>query len=87
MGKVKFGSVVIKTPKPAKAVIAANVERSSEALERVAKKLIKPGISMRARKDVPRYSVDPANPKQFVRHLNGRIERGRVVEGRFEVVD
>jgi hypothetical protein len=85
-GRVKFGSVVIKTPKPKKAVIAANVARSSEALERVAKKLIKPGFSIRARKGVPRYSVDPSDPRLFVRQLDGRTDRGRLVDGRFEVV-
>jgi hypothetical protein len=86
-GKIKFGSVVITAAKPKKATVAANVARSSQALERVAKKLIKPGFTVRARKGVPRYSVDPADPKLFVRQLDGRTDRGRLVDGRFEVVD
>lgn len=87
LSKVKFGNVVVTTSKPAKSVVAANVTRSSEALERVAKKLIKPGFSIRQRHDVPHFSVDETDPKVFVRRLNGRTERGRLVNGRFEVID
>lgn len=87
LSKVKFGDVVVTTPKPERSVVAANVVRSSEALERVAKKLLKPGFSSRQRQDVPRFSIDEADTKVFIRQLNGRTDRGRFVNGRFEVVD
>jgi len=85
--KVKFGNVVITSAKPDRQAVAANVERSSEALERVAKKLIRPGFFARARRDVPRFSIDSADPKLIIRELNGRTERGKLVDGQFEVVD
>jgi hypothetical protein len=85
--KVKFGNVVITSTTPDRKAVAANVERSSEALERVAKKLIRPGFAVRARQDVPRFSIDSTDPKLIIRELNGRTERGKLVNGQFEVVD
>lgn len=87
VNRVKFGNVVVTTSRPESSVVAANIVRSSEALERIAKKLVNPGFSVRPRQDVPRFSVDEADPKLFVRQLNGRTERGRFVDGRFEAVD
>jgi hypothetical protein len=87
VNRVKFGNVVVTTTKPESSAVAENVVRSSEALERIAKKLVNPGFSVRPRQDVPRFSVDPSDPKLFVRQLNGRTERGRLVNGRFEVID
>lgn len=85
--KVKFGNVVITSGKPDRQAVAANVERSSEALERVAKKLIRPGFFARPRRDVPRFSIDSADSTLIIRELNGRTERGKLVDGQFQVVD
>lgn len=87
VNRVKFGNVVVTTSRPDSSAVAANIVRSSEALERIAKKLVNPGFSVRPRQDVPRFSVDDADPKLFVRQLNGRTERGRFVDGRFEADD
>jgi len=86
-GKVKFGSVVISGAKPNAKLVQANVERSTEALERVTAKLGKPGVSLRAKKGVPRFSISEHEAGVFVRRLDGRTERGRVVNGIFEVID
>jgi len=86
-GKVKFGSAVISGAKPNAKLVQANVERSTEALERVTAKLAKPGVSLRAKKGVPRFSISENEAGVFIRRLDGRTERGRLVNGVFEVID
>lgn len=85
--RVKFGSVVVTGPRPSKESVAANVARSTEALERLAKRIVKPGIRLRPKKDVPLYWVDERDPDLLVRQLNGERTRGRLVDGFFQVVD
>lgn len=85
--KTKFGRVVVTGTRPSAESVKANVSRSTEALERVSRKLVKPGISLRSKKDVPRFSVVEDEPGVFIRRLNGRIQRGRVVAGVFKVID
>lgn len=85
--KIKFGSVTISGRKPNPAVVTLNVERSTEALERAGKRLIKPGVTIRRKKDVPQYSVAEGETGVFIRRLNGRTERGRLVKGVFQVID
>ena len=85
--KTKFGSVVVTGARPSASSVKANVSRSTEALERVTKKLVKPGVSIRPKKDVPQFSVVEDEPGVFIRRLNGRIERGRVVAGMFKAID
>ena len=69
--KVKFGDVTIWAPRPSEAQIRANVEASTEALRRGLERLIRPGIKMRERKNIPYYHVDPDNSGVFIRRLNG----------------
>lgn len=85
--KVKFGSVTISGSKPSAGLVKINVERSSAALERVVKRLERPGVDIRAKKDVPQFSVADGETGVFIRRLNGRVNRGRVVNGAFEVID
>jgi hypothetical protein len=85
--KVKFGSVTISGNKPSASLIKQNVERSSAALERVVKRIDRPGVDIRAKKDVPQFSVAEGESGVFIRRLNGRINRGRLVNGAFEVID
>ena len=87
LSKVKFGSVTISGAKPSAATVKTNVERSSAALERVAKKITRPGVVIRAKKDVPQFSVAEGETDVFVRKLNGRTDRGRLVDGIFQVLD
>ncbi len=87
VSKVKFGSVTISGAKPSAAAVKTNVERSSAALERVAKKISRPGVVIRAKKDVPQFSAAEGETGVFVRKLNGRIDRGRLVDGTFKVLD
>lgn len=85
--KVRFGDVVVTAPKPSKEAIRRNVDLSTEALKRALVKLIRPGIRLRAQKDVPLYSVDPENAALFIRKLNGKFDRGVLEDGQFKVVD
>lgn len=85
--KVKFGNVVVTSTKPSPAAVKTNVERSSKALERVSKVLVKPGVVIRSKKDVPRFSASESEPGVFIRQLNGRTERGHLVEGAFRVIE
>ena len=85
--KTKFGGVTITGSRPAAEIVTRNVERSSMALERVGKKLIKPGIAIRPKRNVPQYSVAEDEIGVFIRRLNGRVERGRLVKGVFRVID
>jgi hypothetical protein len=84
--KVKFGSVTISGTKPAAATVATNVKRSTDALERVTKTLSKPGVVIRPKKDVPQFSAE-GERGVFIRRLNGRVERGRMLDGTFQVID
>lgn len=85
--KVKFGSVTISGSKPSAGLVKMNVERSTAALERVVKRLERPGVDIRAKKDVPQFSVAEGESGVFIRRLNGHINRGRLVNGAFEVID
>ena len=85
--KAKFGGVTITGSRPTAAVVSRNVERSSMALEQVRKTLSKPGVAIRSKRDVPQYSAAEDEIGVFIRRLNGRVERGRLVNGVFQVID
>jgi hypothetical protein len=85
--KVKFGGVTVSGLKPSAASVKVNVERSTQALERVSKSLSRSGVVLRAKKDVPQFFVSEGEKGIFVRRLNGRTELGRLVNGQFTVID
>ena len=87
VSKIKFGSVTVSGVAPSRTIVDANVARSAAALERVTKKLIKPGVYIPKRKGVPRYSVAEGEPGVFIRELNGQIDRGLFEDGAFQVID
>lgn len=79
----RFGSVTVTAPPPSKAMVQHNVKVSTEALERVTKRLAKAGVRLYAKKGVPLYSLDSDNPDVMIRKLNGKVERGSFVNGEF----
>ena len=83
----RFGGVTLTGAKPTADAVRANVAASTSALERAGRRLLKPGVVIRPRKDVPRFFVAEEEPDVFIRQLNGRIERGRSVNGSFKVID
>ncbi|MDH4414371.1 MAG: hypothetical protein QE484_13760 [Rhizobium sp.] len=84
---VKFGSVIVSGAEPSPDSVRVNVERSTQALARVTKKLANPGIALREKKNVPQFSVAEGEIGIFVRRLNGRTDRGRFIDGRFQVIE
>ena len=84
---VKFGGVTVSVPKPSSAELKRNIAASTEALERVTKRLVRPGVRLYVKKNVPLYSADPREPGVYIRVLNGKTERGVVENGMFKVID
>jgi hypothetical protein len=83
--KVKFGGVTVLVSKPSSAQVKHNVAVSTEALERAAKRLMRPGVRLYAKKGVPLYSADPERPGVYIRTLDGKTERGVLENGAFKV--
>lgn len=84
--KVTFGNVTITGVRPGAEVVRENIERSTRALQRLMGKLTKPGVTLSKKKGVPRFSADEDEPSIFIRVLNGRTDRGRMVNGEFEIL-
>jgi hypothetical protein len=82
--RTKFGHVVVRGSKPSKEVVGENIERSWESLARLAPAIVKGGVTLRRKKDVPQYFADADEPGVFQRRLNGRTVRGRFVDGQFK---
>ena len=80
---VQFGSVKVRAPAPDAEELEGNIEAGRLALGRAKRAFIKAGVSLRHGKDVPRYSVDPKRPEILIRQVDGRIDRGRLVNGSF----
>ena len=83
--KVKFGGVTVFVSKPSSEQVKHNISVSTEALERAAKRLIRPGVRLYAKKGVPLYSADPERPGVYIRILDGKMERGVLENGAFKV--
>lgn len=84
--RVKVGEVVVTVHKPTAAEIKHNVAKGSSALDRLKERLIRPGVRVYAKKDVPLYFADAERPGIYIRKLNGKIERGVLENGTFKVV-
>ena len=83
--KVKVGEVTVMVHKPTAAEVKHNVAKGSSALDRLKNRLIRPGVRVYAKKDVPLYFAD-AEPGIYIRKLNGKIERGVLENGAFKVI-
>jgi hypothetical protein len=85
--KITFGDVVITARRPSEAEIQHNAALSSAALARALPKLLRPGVRIYPKKDVPLYSADPEHPSVIIRKLNGKVQRGVVENGQFKATD
>lgn len=83
--RIRFGTASVTARKPAPSDLDRNLESSTEALRRTGETLLRPGIRLPARKNVPLFEADPERPGHFLRKLNGRTERGILQNGRFTV--
>ena len=80
---VRFGSVTASNTVPETAVLVFNVRAGREALERARDAFVNSGVQLKVHKGIPRFRVDAANPKVLIRELDGRTERGWIVDGTF----
>lgn len=87
MMKVTFGSVTVATAVPAHDEVERNIEAGQAAMARGLRALLKPGVRILSKKNVPLFSVDPDNPRIIIRKLNGKTDRGTLNRktGTFEV--
>lgn len=84
--RVTIGGVSALVDKPSAEQVRRNIAESSSALERAAKRIVKPGIRLGRKKGVPYYSADPEHPEIFIRILDDKKERGFLVDGKFQVI-
>jgi hypothetical protein len=82
-GKLRFGLVEARAARPHPDVKSANIASGQEALKRAKKAFTNKGVSLRHRKSVPVFFADPKDPSVLIRRLEGREERGRLVNGAF----
>jgi|GEM_PF-2543774 len=82
--KVTVGSVTVSVSQPTQEMIKRNLAASEVALSRAMKEIIKPGIKLNPAKGVPLYQADPDNPNLIIRKLDGKLEKGRFVAGKFK---
>lgn len=84
--RVKFGDVVVYGEEPDPESVRQSVEQSTEALRALLHAITTPGIKLQEKKDVPLFHAT-AEPGVIVRKLNGRIEKGRIVNGEFKPLE
>jgi len=86
-GKVavfQFGSAKLKAP-TSHEDWARNIDLGQAAMKKIKFQLVKPGVRSRSSKSTPLFRADPANPRQLIRILDGKEERGVFVNGVFQV--
>lgn len=84
---VRFGSAVYKGPAPDREAVARNIAAGRAALARGLKALAKPGVKLKLKKGVPRYSADPTSPGVLIRNIDGRIDRVVLEGGEFRAIE
>jgi hypothetical protein len=78
------GSTTVLVRLPTKAEARRNIAEGQAALARAQREIMKPGVKLVFRRDVPSFEADPTNPRRVVRLLNGRRETGVFVRGKFK---
>jgi hypothetical protein len=63
-----------------------NVDSGRAALARAVPKLAKAGVVLKMADSVPRFRADPKDPSRLIREVNGKVETGQFVNGRFRVL-
>jgi hypothetical protein len=88
MRTTKFGNVTVTAPAPSEEQIARSVRESTRALEGLVRAFEKlPGIDLPRQKDVPLFWLDDDNPEIIIRELNGKLDRGQLVDGKYKAFD
>lgn len=84
---MRFGSVVASNTAPDAAAVATNIRAGRDALHRAKGAFLTRGIHIPRGNGVPLFHVDATNPAVLIRELDGRSERGRIVDGAFVAAD
>jgi len=85
--EITLGAVTVRGLRPSEEQIARNITAGQQALERGVKALLKPGVRLYPKKNVPLYSVSDDDVNVYIRKLNGKADKGRIVDGEFQVID
>ena len=85
--RVKVGGIFVMGDKASSAQLRQSVAKSAEMLERLGRTITRPGVQLKAARNIPLFSADPKDPGRFLRKLNGKIERGVLEDGAFKVLD
>ncbi|MRW90485.1 hypothetical protein GJ699_10855 [Duganella sp. FT80W] len=80
---VKFGSVTVTGPAPSAEEVQRNVVEAQKSLARALRRMLRPGIDLPQPPDIPFFHADPDIPGRIIRKLNGVIESGTIVNGKF----
>ena len=83
--RVKCGSVTVMVRTPTEAEVQRNVDRSTEALARGLKRLLRPGVRLYPKRGVPLFFADEDHPGKIVRLLDGKRDLGILEDGDFKV--
>lgn len=83
--KVKFGSVTVEARAPTNAMLTKNITSGQDALLRATSKIVRPGVSLDQRPEIPVYHADPSVPGRIIRELRGKCQSGVFVDGKFRV--
>lgn len=80
---LRFGAVTVSNTAPDVDTLVCNVKAGRDALGRVRDALVKPGVTLGHKSEVPKFRVDAKDPTTLIREVNGRIDRGHIVGGTF----
>jgi hypothetical protein len=80
----RFGGFTVKT-RARDEEWAHNIGLGQEAMQKIQAALVKPGVKLRTPKATPLFRADPDRPGQLIRVLDGKEERGIIVDGVFKI--
>lgn len=84
---MRYGDFTAEAKSLTEAELRRNLDLSAAALQGLKSALLKPGIRIRRKKDVPLFYSTDEEPDLFVRELNGKRERGIFENGSFKPID
>lgn len=82
---VSFGLVSMTVYPPSPSAVNTNITAGQQALARARNRILKPGVTISAQPGVPLFSADPKQPEFLIRRLDGKIQRGKFTDGKFQV--
>ena len=81
---VKFGSVTVHVLTPHKNEVQRNIKAGQSALARARTRLVRSGVKIDVPRGVPLFHANPVRPDQLVREIDGKLDYGVFVNGKFE---